>query len=85
MKRKSIKNKRSKYKNRSECSEQDEMKESTNIKSLLSKFVTDIFEKNYSNANSTLTDIISEKMKPRIKKAAAKKRKPSCGCDDYEK
>ena len=51
---------------------------------LISKFVTNIFEKNYSQANSNLAEIISEKVKQRIQKTVNKK-KCNCDCDDCEK
>lgn len=59
------------------------MEDSVNIRSLLSKFVTNIFEKNYAEANSTLNDVITEKMKNKIKKTIANKEKHS-KCDECE-
>jgi hypothetical protein len=49
------------------------------IRSIISKFVAQICEKNYKAANSTLDQIVSEKVTARIKKTAetqkAKKQK----------
>lgn len=51
---------------------------------LISKFVTNIFEKNYAQANLQLAEIISEKVKQKIQKTVSKK-KCDCDCDDCEK
>lgn len=48
---------------------------------LISKFVTSIFEKNYAQANNELSEIISEKMKSKIKKLTGKK-DCDCNCKD---
>jgi len=61
----------------------DGLEDAVNIRSLLSKFVTNIFEKNYAEANSTLNDVITEKMKNKIKKTIADKKKHS-KCDECE-
>jgi len=50
-------------------------------KKLISKFVTDIFEKKYSNANSTLQRLISEKVKTKIKKTIDDKKNKEKDCD----
>jgi hypothetical protein len=68
----------------------DGLEDAVNIRSLLSKFVTNIFEKNYSEANSTLSEIIAEKMQRRIKQAVKAKRVKAkrvmdtddCSCND---
>lgn len=61
----------------------ENFEDAVNIRSLLSKFVTNIFEKNYAEANSTLNDVITEKMKNKIKKTIATK-KNDCKCDKYD-
>lgn len=63
----------------------ENLEDAVNIRAILSKFITNIFEKNYSEANSNLTTIISEKMKNKIKKAVDKKKNCGCDCDDCEK
>lgn len=40
------------------------------IRSIISKFVAQICEKDYKSANATLDQIVSEKVKTRIKKTA---------------
>jgi hypothetical protein len=42
------------------------------IRKLSSKFVTQLCEKNYSGANSTLEELISEKTKKKVKNAYEK-------------
>lgn len=44
--------------------------ESFSVTSLISKFITNIFENNFSEADKTLQTIVEEKTKGRIKKAA---------------
>ena len=63
----------------------EDLEDSVNIRAILSKFITNIFEKNYSEANSNLSTVISEKMKNKIKKAVDKKKKCGRDCDDCEK
>jgi len=41
-----------------------------NIRNLISKFIGQICEKNFSKANETLDTIVTEKVKTRIKKTA---------------
>ncbi len=82
MKMKSCKTK-GKYKKLPPKKNKEKLEDSVNIRSLLSKFVTNIFEKNYSNANSILETVITEKLKKKIK-TSAKKKKCSCGCDECE-
>lgn len=48
-----------------------------NILNLISKLVAQICEKNYSNANTTLDKIVTEKVKSRVKKIAEKKLSPA--------
>jgi hypothetical protein len=66
--------------------------ESFSVKSLISKFITNIFENNFSEADKTLQTIVEEKTKDRVKKAAknahnkAKGKKPDedgDGVPDY--
>jgi hypothetical protein len=40
------------------------------IRNLISKFITNLFEKNYSQANSDLQTIMEAKVKEKIKKTA---------------
>ena len=61
------------------------LEDSINIRAILSKFITNIFEKNYFDANSNLTTIISEKMKNKIKKVVDKKKNCGCNGDDCKK
>ena len=42
------------------------------IRKLISKFLTNLFEKNYSNANKDLQNIVEAKVKEKIKKTAKK-------------
>jgi hypothetical protein len=63
----------------------EDLEDSLNVRAILSKFITNIFEKNYSEANSNLSTIISEKMKNKIKKAVDKKKNCGCDCDDCKK
>jgi hypothetical protein len=69
---------------RSKINKKEQMEDSVNIRSLLSKFVTNIFEKKYSEANSTLSNIITEKVKKKIE-TTAKNKKCGCDCDNCEK
>ena len=43
-----------------------------NIRNLISNFIKQVCEKNFSQANSTLDTIVTEKVKTRIKKTAEK-------------
>jgi hypothetical protein len=43
-----------------------------NIRNLISKLVAQICEKNYASANDTLNQVVTEKVKTRIKKTAEK-------------
>jgi uncharacterized membrane protein len=43
-----------------------------NIRNLISNLIAQICEKNYSAANTTLNQVVSEKVKTRIKKTAEK-------------
>jgi hypothetical protein len=43
-----------------------------NIRNLISKLVAQICEKNYAAANDTLNQVVTEKVKTRIKKTAKK-------------
>ena len=86
-----MKKKLSKIKSRTSCktprskiNKKEQMEDSVNIRSLLSKFVTNIFEKKYSEANSTLSNIITEKVKKKIE-TATKNKKCGCDCDNCEK
>jgi len=45
-----------------------------NIRNLISNFIKQICEKNFSQANETLDSIVTEKVKTRIKKTAEKKK-----------
>jgi hypothetical protein len=47
-------------------------------KTLVSKFITQLFEKNYSNANETLENLIEKKLKTKIKKMHDK-----CSCEQH--
>lgn len=47
-------------------------------KALVSKFITQLFEKNYSNANETLENLIEKKLKTKIKKTHDK-----CSCEKH--
>jgi hypothetical protein len=47
-------------------------------KTLVSKFITQLFEKNYSNANETLENLIEKKLKTKIKKMHDK-----CSCEKH--
>lgn len=49
-----------------------------NIKSLISKLIAQVCEKNYSNASKTLDTIVTEKVKARVKKTAEKKDGKCC-------
>jgi hypothetical protein len=69
--------------NRKKCGNEP-IEDSVNIRSLLSKFVTNIFEKKYSEANSTLSNIITEKVKKKIE-TTAKNKKCGCDCDNCKK
>jgi len=44
-----------------------------NIRNLISKLVAQICEKNYSDANTTLDKVVTEKVKSRVKKIAETK------------
>jgi hypothetical protein len=70
--------------NRKKEKKEVDLNDSVNIRSLLSKFVTDIFEKNYSEANSILKTVITEKIKNKVK-TSIKKKKCDCGCEECEK
>ena len=48
-----------------------------NIRNLISKLVAQICEKNYSDANTTLDKVVTEKVKSRVKKIAEKKLSPA--------
>lgn len=51
------------------------------LRKLISKFITQICEKNYSKADKALETIVSEKLKTRIKDIDNKvKNKKDCGC-----
>jgi hypothetical protein len=45
-----------------------------NIRTLITNFITQVCEKNFSKANETLDTIVTEKVKTRIKKEADKKK-----------
>jgi serine protease inhibitor len=47
------------------------------IRKLISKFLTQLCEKNYSQANSTLNTIVEEKTKCKVKKIIEDKKKKS--------
>lgn len=52
------------------------------LRKLISKFITQICEKNYSKADKALETIVSEKLKTRIKDIDNKvKNKKDCGCN----
>lgn len=62
------------------------------MRNTISKFITAICEKNYSLADSLLKEILTEKIKAKVKKIAKekeyccdeckrKKKNNSCGCD----
>lgn len=55
------------------------------LRKIISKFVTQICEKNYSSADKTLDTILTEKMKNRIGEAKEKIKKDDCGCENCEK
>lgn len=56
------------------------------LRKLISKFITQICEKNYSKADKALETIVSEKLKTRIKDIDNKvKNKKSSGCDKKSK
>jgi hypothetical protein len=44
------------------------------ISKLISKFITNVFEKKYSNADSDLKNIVEAKIKEKVKKTAAGKK-----------
>jgi serine protease inhibitor len=48
-----------------------------NIRKLISKFLTQLCEKNYSEANSTLGTIVEAKTKEKVKKIIEDKKKKS--------
>jgi hypothetical protein len=51
------------------------------LRKLISRFITQICEKNYSKADKALETIVSEKLKTRIKDIDSKvKNKKDCGC-----
>lgn len=43
-----------------------------NIRNLISKLVAQVCEKNYAAANNTLNQVVTEKVKSRVKKTAEK-------------
>ena len=43
-----------------------------NIRTLISNFIAQVSQKNYSNANKALDMIVTEKVKTRVKKTAEK-------------
>ena len=43
-----------------------------NIKNLISKLIAQVCEKNYSEANKTLDQVVTEKVKERVKKTSEK-------------
>jgi hypothetical protein len=45
-----------------------------NIRNLISKLIAQVCEKNYAAANKTLDTVVTEKVKTRIKKIAAKQK-----------
>jgi hypothetical protein len=45
------------------------------IRKLISKFITNIFEKNYSEADKELKNLVEAKLKEKIKGASAKAKK----------
>jgi hypothetical protein len=45
-----------------------------NIRNLISKLIAQVCEKNYAAANKTLDTVVTEKVKTRIKKTAAKQK-----------
>lgn len=52
-----------------------------NLRQIISKFVTQICEKKYADANTTLDTIVTEKVKTRINDAKSKlKKDDDCGC-----
>jgi len=51
-----------------------------NLRKIISEFVTQICEKNYSQADKTLDTVLTEKMKKRIKNA--KEKTQNCGCEE---
>lgn len=51
------------------------------IRKLVSKFITNIFEKNYSEANSELKKLVEAKIKEKIKGASSKSKAKK----DYDK
>lgn len=56
------------------------------LRKLISKFVTQICEKNYSQASESLDSIITEKVKSRIKNAKKKiEDKDNCDCKSKSK
>lgn len=44
-----------------------------NIRNLISKLIAQVCEKNYAEANNTLNQVVTEKVKTRVKKTAEKK------------
>jgi hypothetical protein len=60
------------------------------LQKLSSKLITQICEKNYANAYSTLEFLVAEKIKSKIKKIKKDLDKPKskktcdCGCDECE-
>jgi hypothetical protein len=58
--------------------------EGFSVTSLISKFITNIFENNFSEADKTLQTIVEEKTKNRVRKAAkAAKNKAKKGKPDF--
>jgi uncharacterized membrane protein len=45
-----------------------------NIRNLISKLIAQVCEKNYSAANNTLNEVITEKVKTRIKETSKKEK-----------
>lgn len=43
-----------------------------NIRNLISKLIAQVCEKNYADANKTLDEVVTEKVKTRIKKTSEK-------------
>ena len=63
----------------------DNVEDSVNIRSMLSKFVTNIFEKKYSDANNILASVVTEKLKTKIKNVTTKNEKCNCDCNNCKK
>jgi hypothetical protein len=55
------------------------------IRKLISKFLTQLCEKNYSQANTTLEQVVEAKTKARIKKIASKTSKKEKEAFDFKK